>query len=140
MKYIPFISLLFFIASLPGLSFAGSQDYKCKIERVSFAEGDDSDTYKMFAKAFIGEEFTVDRKTGLMVGSLKNSYVTSPQVIDIGSSENSYKVVSTMRVIEGAGAGSNIYALNVEEFVEGPTKPFIFLQNNKVFFGSCEHF
>ncbi len=140
MKHVSTISLLICVVSLSGYSLAANQDYKCEIERVSVVEGNDSNTYKMFAESFIGQEFTVDRKTGLMVGSLKNSYVTSPQVIDIGSSENSYKVVSTMRVDQGAGAGSNIYALNVDEFIEGPKKPFVFLQNNKVFFGTCEHF
>lgn len=39
-----------------------------------------------------------------MTGALKNSYVTDPQVIDYGSTENSYKAVATMRKDQGAGS------------------------------------
>lgn len=36
-----------------------------------------------------------------MAGALKNSYVTDPQVIDYGSTEDSYKAVATMRKDQG---------------------------------------
>ena len=75
-----------------------------------------------------------------MAGSLKNSYVTDPQVIDYGSTENSYKVVATMRKEQGAGVGSSIYALTINEYDESDRKPFIFLQNDEAFLGWCEHF
>lgn len=75
-----------------------------------------------------------------MAGILKNSYATRPVVIDLGSVENSYKVVTTMRRQEGAGAGSNIYALTINEFDKSSKKGFIFLENDVVYLGSCEHF
>ncbi len=75
-----------------------------------------------------------------MAGALKNSYVTKPQVIDSGSKDNAFKVVTTMRIEQGAGAGSNIYALTINEYDKSPKKPFIFLDNDVVFFGACEHF
>ena len=120
--------------------WAVGPDYKCKIERLSFASGDSGSSYETYKELYLGKEFTVDRKSGVMVGELKNSYVTRPQVIDFGSSENSYKVVTTMRTDQGAGAGSNIYALNIEEFESGPKKPFVFMENNRIFFGFCEHY
>jgi len=89
---------------------------------------------------YIGKQFNVERNTGLMAGALKNSYVTEPQVIDHGSSENSYKVVTTMRKDQGAGAGSSLFALTINEYADGVRKPFVFLSDSDVYFGWCEHF
>ena len=75
-----------------------------------------------------------------MAGVLKNSYITMPQVIDYGSNDNAYKVVTTLRREEGAGAGSNIYALAISEYETSAQKPFVFLRNEFVYLGQCEHF
>lgn len=120
------------ILSANALSF----DYKCRIDRVFEAQI----TENVVLKSFLGQEFTVDRSTGIMVGALKNSYVTSPQIIDFGSGENSYKVITSLKVSEGAGRGSNIYALTINEFESGPEKSFAFLRNDEVFFGLCKHY
>jgi len=134
------LGLIFLIIYLPPVANAGGMDYRCTIEGLSIASVDAVSSYATLSKIYIGKKFTVERKSGVMAGILKNSYVTNPQVIDAGSSDNSYKVVSTMKVSEGAGAGSNIYALNIAEFEPVEKKPFVFLQNNQVFFGYCEHF
>lgn len=119
---------------------AVGQDYKCIVERVSSASGDSGNAYQFRVDNYVGKEFSVDRASGVMAGALKNSYLTEPQVVDFGSSDNSYKVVSTMRIDQGAGAGSNIYALTIEEFQSGPQKPFLFLENGNAFFGQCVRF
>lgn len=122
------------VALIGAVNASASVDYRCKIERVVAAsEG-------KYNQMYIGKQFSVDRQTGLMIGALKNSYVTDPQVIDHGSPETSFKVVTTMRKDQGAGAGSNIYALTINEFQDGPRKPFIFLNNDEAFMGWCEHF
>ena len=109
-------------------------DYRCTVERaVSASESS-------MSHIFIGKHFTVERKTGLMAGALKNSYVTEPQVIDFGSTENSYKVVTTMRKDEGVGPGSSVFVLTINEYVDEAHKPFIFLNNDDVYLGWCEHF
>ena len=111
-----------------------SPDYRCTVERaVSASESS-------LAPMYIGKQFNVERNTGLMAGALKNSYVTEPQVIDHGSSENSYKVVTTMRKDQGAGAGSSLFALTINEYADGVRKPFVFLSDSDVYFGWCEHF
>lgn len=111
-----------------------SMDYRCTIESTVAARE------KPINRVYIGKQFTVERRTGLMAGALKNSYVTDPQVIDYGSIENSYKAVATMRKDQGAGVGSSIYALTINEYDEGDRKSFIFLQNDEAFLGWCEHF
>lgn len=138
-KYLGCIVTIILIVLSTNVAAVGS-DYKCKIERISFASGDSGNSYELYEEYYLGKGFTVDRKSGVMVGELKNSYVTDPQVIDFGSSENSFKVIASMRKDQGAGAGSNIYALTIEEFEVGAKKPFVFLKNSKVFFGFCEHY
>lgn len=113
-------------------------DYQCTIERAVSAQK--SDSHSKYIQMYIGKQFTVERQTGLMAGALKNSYVTTPQVISHGSTGESFKVVTTMRKDQGAGAGSNIYALTISEYLEGAKKPFIFLENDDAYLGQCEHF
>ena len=132
--------LVLFFASFPSNAPTAMEDYKCTIERYSSIDGNTSDSESMYVKLYIGKEFTVERKTGLMAGALKNSYVNKPLVVDFGSSDNSYKVVNYMKLEQGVGYGTNIYALTIEEFAETKNKPFLFLQNSKVFFGKCVHF
>jgi hypothetical protein len=109
-------------------------DYRCTVERAASA------SESSLGHMYIGKQFTVERKSGLMAGALKNSYVTEPQVIDYGSSENSYKVVTTMRKDQRDGAGSSLFALTNKEYADGVRKPFVFLSDNDVYFGWCEHF
>ena len=112
-------------------------DYKCTVDRFSLASGDTGKLYKYYKKQYIGEEFTVNRAKGYTTGAIKNSYFTAPQVIDFGSTENSYKVVTTMRKDQGIGYGSSISALIINEYEATRQKPFVFMQNDKVFFGTC---
>jgi hypothetical protein len=128
------ISVLPFSASLAQTL----PDYRCVIERVETANNDTN--AKVLYRNYFGKEFTVERKTGIMAGALKNNYVTVPQIIDFGSRENSFKAVATMRREQGVGAGSNAYILTVNEYVESERKPFLFVQNDEAFFGYCTHF
>ena len=126
------VTILMLGSAVPTISLA-ADDYLCKIEKVVSASGSTLDEF------YIGKKFTVDRVTGLMAGALKNSYLTAPEVIDGGSKENSYKVVTVMRKDQGVGVGSNVYALIINEYQEGKRKKFIFLQNDDVYMGWCEH-
>ena len=130
-------AVLFVLLPLAGVAQTSS-DYRCVIERVETANNDTDE--KTSYRSYIGKEFTVERKTGVMAGALKNNYVTEPYVVDFGSNENSFKVVTTMRRDQGAGAGSNAYILTVNEYVESERKPFLFAQNDAAFFGYCTHF
>lgn len=72
-----------------------------------------------------------------MAGTLKNAHITKSEVIDIGSVGNSYKVISTLKLEQGAGRGSNVYMLVVQEYVKGFEKPFIFANNDELYFVNC---
>jgi hypothetical protein len=116
------------------------RDYRCTIERLAGPDEDKKQLLEPRTKLYQGREFTVERRTGLMAGALKNSYVTRPEVIDLGSSENSYKVITTLRQDQGAGRGSNAYLLVINEYKQGPRKPFVYVDNDDVYFGTCVHF
>ena len=133
-------SLLVFVALLTSNASFSASDYICTIDRPSIADGDSGNLYEMYVKNYVGKDFTVSRNTGVMSGALKNSYVTSPKIIDIGSSENSFKVVTTMMKEEGIGNGSTVSALNVSEFNESVNKPFLYMTNDMAYFGTCVHF
>jgi hypothetical protein len=117
-----------------------AEDYICTIERLSLASGDAGARYDLLREVYAGKQFSVERSSGLITGVLKNSYRTKPQVIDRGSNKNSYKVVTTMTIEQGFGAGSNVSVLVVNEYEPGVKKPFVFLQNEAVYLGRCEHF
>lgn len=113
-----------------------ASDYRCIVERVETPKSSDSP----FHQLYVGREFTVDRISGVMAGALKNNYVTSPEVIDRGSSDNAFKVLGSLRLDQGAGAGSNVYLLTINEYDSSPRKPFLFAQNDVAYFGYCTHF
>lgn len=131
-------SLVVLVVGNVDASQAGN-DYRCTIERFSQAQGDSGSTYKILSENFVGKQFTVDRMSGITVGALKNSTDSQPTVIDRGNGENSFKVVSMLCADQGM-PGTAVTALNVMEFVEGNRKPFNFMINDGVFFGTCEPF
>ena len=81
-----------------------AQDYKCTINRIASSDDSEPKEVAFRNKTFVGKEFTVERRTGLMAGVLKNSFITRPVVVDSGSTENSFKVVTTMSREQGLGS------------------------------------
>lgn len=116
------------------------RDYRCTIERVAVAQDSPAQSLALREKSYLNREFTVDRQSGIMAGALNNSYLTKPQIIDFGSDDNSYKIITTLRREQGAGSGSNVYVLVVNEYEMGARKSFVFLENGNVYFGHCIHF
>ncbi|MCE5181253.1 MAG: hypothetical protein LLG15_05585 [Betaproteobacteria bacterium] len=140
MTRIPFF-LSFVLTATATASFAhAGTDYRCTVERIYDADGEKSQLIEGQRKLYMGKEFTVDRRSGVMIGALKNSYITEPVMVDRGSKDNSFKAVTTMHRDQGVGAGSTVSTLVVKEYAESPQKPFAFLSDDTVYFGSCVHF
>lgn len=132
--------LLVLVCSIGCSTAFARPDYRCKVERVYNADGEGKESFvHQERKAWIGKEFSVDRRTGAMSGALKNNYLTRPDIIDPGSADNAFKSVATLRVEQGAGAGSAVFTLIVNEYDGSPNKPFVFLSNDVVYFGNCKH-
>ena len=116
-----------------------ASDYRCVVARRISAGQESVDVQKMQENTYIGKEFTVERQTGLMAGVLKFSSFTKPQIIDSGSTDNSFKVISSVSANEGLG-GTIIYALTINEYERSDTKAFVFLASDIVYLGTCKHF
>jgi hypothetical protein len=117
-----------------------ASDYRCVVARRISAGQESVDVQKMQENTYIGKEFTVERQTGFMAGILKFSSFTKPQIIDSGSTDNSFKVISSMRAGEGMGSGTSIYALTINEYERSDKKAFVFLVSDIVYLGTCKHF
>ncbi|CAN7782276.1 hypothetical protein LJR175_008205 [Variovorax sp. LjRoot175] len=115
-------------------------DFRCTIDRVVPAPALPQAQLDFLRHSYVGKEFTVERKTGVMAGVKKMHSTTQPQVIDIGGDQNSFKVVTTMRRDQGAGAGSNVYVLVVNTFDAATKKPFLFTDNAEAYIGTCVPF
>lgn len=116
-----------------------ANDYRCTIDKRINASPEPPAIQKTQERAFIGKQFTVERKTGVMAGALQNAFTTDPEIVDNGSGENAYKAVSTIKSEEEHVYGSNIYALVINENEKSAQKPFVFLENGVVYLGQCEH-
>ncbi len=127
--------LIVLITVLFSTSVFALEDYQCLIRNV-VTVGSNGDLKEVGDKSVINKMFTVNRRTGDMTGPIKNNYLSPPSVLDYGSTENSFKAVATMK----NEITTNVYVLTIEEFDESPQKPFVFLSNSNVFYGTCEHF
>lgn len=127
------------LACLAATAAHAAPNYRCTITQRVTAGTESPGIRTAQEKAHIGRQFSVDRKTGIMTGSLMNAYAVEPNVIDEGSAESAFKVVTTIRRDEGAGFGTAVYALTVNEQENAAQKTFVFLENDKVYLGQCVH-
>jgi hypothetical protein len=128
------ILCLFIFLLNPAKSYA-LEDYICTIVDA-FQVDEKGKRIDHILQSSIGNSFTVNRKTGIMSGSLHNSYSNIPTVIDEGSASNSFKVFNSMNT----QFTSNTYSLTIEEFTTGVNKPFVFLRNADIYYGICKYF
>ena len=122
---------LILLAVAGQVSAAGAYDCVVKSSRSPDKAGqlvEDSVT-----KLFLGKTFTVDRETGRMLGTPSNHNAYGrPQVLDPGSSEQAYKVLTIFR------PNVNVDFLRVEEHAEQKRKPFLFVTGSMVMTGTCD--
>ena len=118
------------------------KDYKCTIaDYYSLSANgvfEETEAQKALKKDAIGKIFTIKRKSGVVTGYIPNDYFSTPQVLNFGSSENSYNVL-TVSVSELSG-NATVYHLLVEEFVSTKQKPFKYSLGDDTLTGLCEHF
>lgn len=77
----------------------------------------------------------MDRKTGVTSGGKKMHSMSQAQVIHIGGDQNSFKVVTTMRRDQDAGAVSIVYVPVINTFDAATKKPFLFTDNAEAYIG-----
>jgi hypothetical protein len=127
--------IVFAMALFSGLSFAGTTGYQCVVVDVMGLRNDGK--MKSYPKnPEIGRKFAVSRSTGEVIGEVSFGMNVKPQVLGIGSKDNSFKVMWTAQA--GGKSGMHVDLLTIEEFVVGPKKPFIVTVGSFITTGICE--
>ena len=130
---------LFFITSLFTLLMSHSvhaeSDLTCTITGVSevSAEGtlEALAGKKNYYETVVGAEFIVQRDKGVMMGRFVSNSGWKITVLDLGSSQNSYKVLSTR---SNGRVQSQFFEVRLQD--KGPKKPFV-LVAAEVLHGTC---
>ena len=116
-------------------TFAGDTHYSCIIMSASTLTGEGALATDWSMKPFLGQEFTVDRETGRILGGpLENSKMRI-QLIDKGSVETSFQVFAHSR------QKSHTTHIQIEEFQGTESKPFVgttTLDHPGVYSGKCK--
>ncbi|MBG7617018.1 MAG: hypothetical protein IZT57_01435 [Chloroflexi bacterium] len=130
------------LSSYSALAFAGS-DFKCKVtDSVKLLENGKMGAGKMSysSKATtqeLGKEFTVNRLSGEMTGSgfENNKFGAKPTVYSL-SHDTAYSVITISK------PSGTIDYLEIQEWVDGPQKPFLFRGGwtLQLVSGLCEYF
>lgn len=113
----------------------GFDSYKCTIKSVMEVSSDGVIQNHEPFQFQVGKEFVIDRMTGRTMGAISNHNANgSPQVLDPGSLEQSFKAVTFFKPIP------MVDYLVVKEYVESNAKPFFFMTWSHMYTGLCEHF
>jgi hypothetical protein len=79
-----------------------------------------------------GSEFVVNRRTGIYTSKYLKNDEWKRHVLDVGSNEQSFKVLST-----SVGGYMHTQYLQVEMYVDGYVKPFYLNDGTSIFSGTC---
>lgn len=114
-----------------------AEHYRCTIKEVWAQNMRDGTLHPLegLAGIMVGEEFMVDRDTGrILHDALMNcSIFDEPEVLDPGSDEQSFKVITIYR------PSVTIDLLTVSEYAAGDEKPFRYWDSNTLYTGICTH-
>lgn len=112
-------------------ALAGSDGYVCTVR--SFHRLGDAGTLSTEPKdPIVGQEFTVDRSTGKILGRYISNSSFKTEVLDAGSKTQSFKTIAKSH----AGFLHVIY-YQVLEFAEGSRKPFVLMDGSLIYAGTC---
>ena len=131
--------LALLIASLlASLSYAGGYSYSCEITG-EYKYGSDGQLVPDDRKIYLGQQFNVERKTGVVLGAgVSNSSYPTRTVIDVGGKQQAYKLIWTSKEVAGTNGGRNAVYLSVEEYNESDVKPFSMIVGSQVLSGVCQ--
>jgi len=81
----------------------------------------------------IGQEFTVDRKSGKITGKYIGSTGFNAEVLDSGSDKQSFKVLA-----RNPWGFLHVLYLEIQEFHKEHRKPFLLVDASIVYAGTCQ--
>ena len=122
-------------AAAPSPALAGPRSYMCKITSARDASGDKGG--QNFANSAVGSALTIDRRTGRVINKwIGNEWAPTVEVLDPGNSQWSFKAVALGEQDPRGHRWAMFY--EVEEFTDGPVKPFLAVEGGTAYFGTCE--
>ena len=114
-------------------AYGEAAGYKCNIKHSLQLGKDGSAQPNALANQYRNMEFVIDRASGRMLGGTASTF-WNYEVLDRGSDQQSYKALYTSQ------AGFlNIQLLQINEYEDGPVKPFLLVDGTEVHTGTCAH-
>ena len=115
----------------------GTFSYQCTISEQLFLQADGS-VKRPPSPWLIGSRFSIDRRSGKILGPERSLWAFEDAVFAVlapGNAENSFIVSATSAA---RGGGVHHTAINVQEFIKSPKKPFVALSATELYSGVCE--
>ena len=117
-------------------SWGGEKEYFCTIKSVFKLTSDG--ILKSYSSPSLLTTFLVDKNSGLIKGYwVFNEYLPTKTIIDSGSSEQSFKLLSLSADVPETNGGKHAMYLEVKEYAETREKPFMHIDGNIVRTGVC---
>lgn len=126
---------LFCMLFLLPKAWAAEDRYSCTIERGYSLGASGLSANRRVLAAVSTRTFEIDRQTGAVTGNLLDNTRFTATVVSRGSSENPFQVYW---VVRGVVAGPNLRFVEVQEYEDGPRKPFRAVVQNWTYTGYCE--
>ena len=123
---------LLFLLLLSGSGYAGATEYYCIVKHEQKLS-DDGKIQPVENSLFLGKDFRIHRKTGVVTAAVKFSGWDKMRVIFPGSTEHSF-----IAVAEDGGRYPIASLLEIHEFVSGYWKPFLWnIRGSTLYSGTC---
>jgi len=130
------MSLALFLCFSPFV-FSASSSYVCTVAGV-YSLSTDGVLADSGKSPYLDAKFNVDRASGVVLGDVGNSTYPIKQVLDPGGPEQSYKVIWMSPSVKGTETGRNVGFLEVNEYSEQRSKPFVLNDGMFIMAGTCE--
>ena len=130
---LPIVLLIVFISQYAN---SAKNSYECKIINTFIV--DDLGLLNSIDSPYKESIFYVDRKSGVVLGSINNSTYKYISILDPGGIDQSFKLLWKSHTITGTIDGINVTYLVVREFSENISKPFTLSTTYKVYSGLCQ--
>ncbi len=111
---------------------AGPSSYVCQILGFQVAPGPNSDDLQWVGDLAMKTSVAIDRNTGRVIHpSIGNTSFQQVILLNRGSAGWSFKSIAD------SGNGGNVRYYEVQEFAEGPNKPFVAIADGIAYWGTC---
>jgi hypothetical protein len=122
------------LTGFPIEGFGGVLDYQCVVVEVrSLSRNGKLEAFER--SPYIGKRFAVDRRDGKVIGADFSFSLERPTVMAPGNASNSFVVTW---VVPARNTGVHFHFLWVEEYQQGPRKPFALSGGGFIVSGMCE--